>query len=89
MKTPDTTGSIPKPGIISIPLTQPFWDAANSGALLIQHCVDCGHLEHYPRNICAKCWSHDLEWQPATRAGTIWTYTVVSIPGHPACCSEL
>ncbi len=34
--------------------------------------------------MCATCWSEDLAWEPASGRGTVWTFTVVHIPGHPA-----
>jgi uncharacterized OB-fold protein len=85
----DTTVSIARPAIVSVPLTQPFWDAANEGTLLVQRCDRCGHVQHYPRNICVKCWSHELQWVVAAGTGTIWTFTVVNVPGHPAWSAEV
>jgi uncharacterized protein len=74
---------VPKPGHVSTPLTEPYWEAANNGVLLLQNCRDCENVQHYPRNICVRCWSHNLDWKPATGIGTVWTFTIVSIPGHP------
>jgi Predicted nucleic-acid-binding protein containing a Zn-ribbon len=79
---------IAKPAMVSIPLTQPFWAAAAEGTLLLQRCLRCTHIQHYPRTLCARCWSIDLEWTAAQGMGAIWTFTVVSMPGHPAWNAE-
>ena len=41
------------------PETQPFWDAAAAGRLLIKQCEACGERHHYPRPICPFCGSED------------------------------
>ena len=35
-----------KQGVVPDALTQPFWDAANEGRLVIQHCHACDRLQH-------------------------------------------
>jgi len=59
------------------PETQPFWDAAAAGRLLIKKCGSCGERHHYPRAICPFCGSDRTEWQPASGRGTIYTYSVM------------
>lgn len=83
------TKEIKRPGFVSTPLTKTYWDAAEEGELLLQRCVDCTNLQHYPRNICTRCWSEHLDWQPAAGLGRVWTFTVVSIPGHAAWGTEV
>ncbi len=34
--------------------------------------------------MCRACWSENLGWIRAAGTGTVWTFTVVSKPGHPA-----
>lgn len=80
---------IAKPGFVQTPLTKAYWDAAADGELLLQRCVDCNNLQHYPRSICTSCWSEDLVWQSASGLGRVWTFTVVGIPGHAAWGSEV
>lgn len=84
-----TTSVIQRPGLVTTTLTQPFWDSANDGQMLIQYCSDCGHHQHYPRNLCTNCWSKDLNWVSASGRGTVWTFTVVEKPGHPAWAAEV
>jgi uncharacterized OB-fold protein len=57
--------------------TQPFWDAARDGKLLIKHCNACGEYHFYPRPFCPKCWSDDVEWFEASGKATLYTWSVV------------
>lgn len=81
-----TGGLVPvaRPAGVSTPATAPYWQAAAEGRLLLQRCVTCGSLQHYPRTLCAACWSGALAWQEATGLGTVAAFTVVHQPGHPA-----
>jgi uncharacterized OB-fold protein len=57
--------------------TQPFWDAARDGKLLIKHCNACGEYHFYPRPFCPKCWSDHVEWFEASGRATLYTWSVV------------
>jgi hypothetical protein len=57
--------------------TQPFWDAARDGKLLVKRCNACGEHHFYPRPFCPKCWSDDVEWAEASGAATLYTWSVV------------
>lgn len=57
-------------------LSQPFWDAAQTGTLAVQTCTACGHAQHPPRPLCLSCWSADLEWKSASGAATIYSFTI-------------
>jgi len=59
------------------PETQPFWDAAARGRLLVKRCADCGQFHHYPRALCPFCFSERTEWRDASGRGTIYTYSVM------------
>lgn len=78
------TGDIPRPALVPTPETAEFWRAARLGRLLLQRCQRCGGVQHYPRALCARCWHDGLEWFEASGMGSVWTYTVVHRPGHPA-----
>jgi uncharacterized OB-fold protein len=59
-------------------LTQPFWDAANEGRLVIQNCHACNRLQHPPALTCQQCGSGDhLAWKAMSGRGTIYNYGVV------------
>src|SRR5436309_6377565 len=59
------------------PDTQPFWDAARAGTLLIRRCGDCGRFHVYPRPVCQVCWSSNVEWVEASGRATLYTGSVV------------
>ncbi len=63
---------IPKPS----PLTQPFWDGAKAGKLMLPRCTECSRVHWYPRHICPFCHSMNLEWIEASGEGRIHTYAV-------------
>jgi len=57
--------------------TQPYWDAARDGRLLIRRCRACGAAGFYPRPFCVQCWSEDVVWEEASGRATLYTYSVV------------
>lgn len=63
---------IPRQGIH----TQPFWQGAKEGKLMLPHCRSCGRVHWYPRHICPHCQSFDLDWVEGSGEGTIYTYAV-------------
>lgn len=81
--------AVAKPGPVRTPTDEPFWDAASRGELLVQRCGRCGHVQHYPRTLCARCWSHGPQWTEASGFGRVWTFTIVHRPGHPAWRDEV
>jgi len=66
------------------PLTEPFWAAAREGRLVIQRCRDCGTFRHLPHVMCSACQSERSEWVESSGRGTVFTYTIVTHPVHPA-----
>ncbi len=73
MSGPDR--KIPAPPIN--PETQPFWDAAAEGRLLVKRCRSCGQVHYYPRAICPFCFADATEWLPASGLGTVYSYSVM------------
>ena len=57
--------------------TQPFWDAARDGRLLIKRCAACEQFHFYPRPFCPHCWSDAVEWVEASGRATLYTWSVV------------
>ncbi len=57
--------------------TQPFWDAAREGRLLIRRCGACGVAHFYPRPFCPKCWSDQVDWVEASGRATLYTWSTV------------
>ena len=59
------------------PETQPYWDAAAQGRLVIRKCGSCGKLHHYPRTVCPFCFADATEWQAASGRGTIYAFSIM------------
>jgi hypothetical protein len=76
-----TTPERPKPSRTD--LTAPFWDAAAAGQLVVQRCLNCGALRHYPRPMCPACYGTTAEWHPLSGRGEIYSYTVAHQAFHP------
>lgn len=63
--------------------TQPFWDAAKEGRLLIKLCRACGKHHFYPRPFCPTCWSDDVDWVEASGRATLYTWSIVRVNDLP------
>lgn len=63
---------IPKPS----PLTQPFWDGAREGRLMLPRCTSCNRVHWYPRHICPHCHATEIEWIEGSGEGRIHTFAV-------------
>ena len=61
------------------PESQPFWDAAKRGVLMLAHCHACGVVHYYPRPMCPHCWSEDVELRPASGRGVVYTFSTVYV----------
>jgi uncharacterized OB-fold protein len=73
----------PFPAPVRTPVNEPFWAGVDAGELRLQHCPDCGHVGFPPRVRCPDCFA-DLEWRPASGAGTVYSVGVVHRPNQPA-----
>lgn len=68
--------------------SEPYWEAACDGELVLQQCADCGEFQFYPRSVCRHCWSDDLSFEPAAGTGTVYSYTECHRPGQPGYADE-
>jgi uncharacterized OB-fold protein len=70
------------PGIAPLPDrdSQPFWDAAERGELVVQLCSNCGRRQYPPMPVCANCHSAELSWTPAPPSGRLYSWVVVHHP---------
>lgn len=57
--------------------TRPYWDGCAAGQLMYQRCADCGRVQLIPRALCEHCQSAQLGWLPASRKGTVLSFTTV------------
>lgn len=56
--------------------TQPFWDGAADGKLLVPRCADCGHFRWPPGPFCPRCRSQSIDWTPAGPA-RLYSFTII------------
>jgi hypothetical protein len=61
-----------------------FYAFLARGELRLQRCSACGAWRHPPRHRCAACGSLDASWEPASRRGRVFTWTVTHRPVDPA-----
>lgn len=73
----DEKREIPKPLPEITPVTQPFWEAAANGGLVMQRCAECRSWVWCPRPACVECGSEKLEWTPLCGRGEIFAFTVI------------
>lgn len=64
-------------------LTEPFWEAAKNGRLLVQRCSECGSYIFRPQFACTQCFSADLVWVEASGHGVINSFSTVRRPAYP------
>ena len=75
---------MPKPVPAPSELTKPFWDAVDSRRLVIQRCQGCRRYHHPPVELCAKCLSSDLAFEPVSGRGSIYSFTITHDARQPA-----
>jgi uncharacterized OB-fold protein len=63
--------------------TQPFWDAALAGRLVVSRCTSCGTFVLPPQPYCFHCRGQTFAWTELPGTGTVYTYTVARHPLHP------
>lgn len=61
-----------------------FWEGAQKNKFLLQKCLDCNKLQFFPRPVCVGCFSMNLGWQESAGVGTVYSFTPVTMPLHPA-----
>lgn len=70
----------PRPLPMPTNFTKPFWEGTKQGKFLLQHCPRCGIWQYYPRPVCMKCMSRELEWREASGKGTVYSFTITRMP---------
>lgn len=64
--------------------TQPFWDAAQRGALAVQRCSACGEHRLYPKALCPGCHAEAHEWVEVSGRGRVYSFSVVRRAPSPS-----
>lgn len=72
--------------VLPIPddVTTPWWEATRESKLLLQTCLQCQHVQHYPRAVCTQCAGNQLEWVESAGQGVVDSFTVVHRAPSPA-----
>ena len=70
----------PHPGRLS----QRYWDGCRDGELWFQRCDTCGTIPARPTSICPHCYGRSLSWERSAGLGSLYSWTVVWRPQHPA-----
>jgi uncharacterized protein len=65
------------PQPITTPLTEPFYEAAAEGRLLVQRCQATGRHQWYPRAHSVHDIGGDVEWVESSGRGVVYTFSVV------------
>lgn len=60
-----------------------FWEGADDGRLLIQHCKTCDTLRHPPAPMCPHCQSLDWDAVAASGRGTVYSFVIMHYPPIP------
>ena len=64
--------------------SKPFWDGLKAHKLILQRCVQCKKVRHYPRPMCDACHSMACEWFEASGQGKVHSWAVNHHAFHPA-----
>ena len=67
--------SYPEPTLTET--NRPLIEAWGRGELVLQHCAPCGHIIFFPRELCPKCWSTQLEWRKHSGRGRVVSHSRV------------
>jgi uncharacterized protein len=65
-----------------------FFDAAEGGQLVVARCVACAVYAE-PGEVCCPACGSDLQWAPASGAGTVYAYAVVHQVFHPSLAGDV
>ncbi len=67
----------PKPLPVPDADTRPFWEGTKKHELRIQRCQSCRSFFFYPRSVCPKCHSQQLEWVRVSGKAQLYSYAIV------------
>jgi uncharacterized protein len=76
--------TVPMPIPSPSPATQPFWDAAQEGRLIMPRCPQCGIYQFPPTLACNECGCDRMEWVPVSGRGSVFSFVVYHRVYHPA-----
>ena len=73
-----------RPAPLVTELSEGFWQGVREERLVIQRCLGCGLLRHYPQPMCPGCRALGFDWAPVSGRGRIYSYTIAHRAFHPA-----
>ena len=79
----------PPPFPLMDALTEPFWQGASEGKLMIQRCQKCGFYVHPPRPVCRDCLSMELAPEQVSGRGELYTWVIVEQAFQPFFADKL
>ena len=85
MSTVVATQPVPK----ETPVSEPYWAGLREGVLKMQKCRACGQLRHYPRLVCSRCWSMEVDWVVASGKAWAHSWSVAHHAFHPGLAGEV
>jgi uncharacterized OB-fold protein len=56
--------------------TEKFWSGGATGDLFIARCQSCGWWLHPPQPVCPECRSFEVEPEPVSGRGSVWSFTI-------------
>jgi len=71
---------VPRPSARS----EPFWRGCREGRLVLPLCAICGTRVLRAFAVCPHCHGTELTWEQSGGEGTLYSWTVVWRPPHPA-----
>ncbi|HZQ37819.1 MAG TPA: Zn-ribbon domain-containing OB-fold protein [Dehalococcoidia bacterium] len=69
--------------------SEPFFQGAREGKLMLMRCESCGAYRFPSRDRCDVCWSTDTEWVQASGKGTVYTFGIMHQLYHPGFKDEI
>jgi uncharacterized OB-fold protein len=71
------------------PDSLPYWEGLRAGRLVLQRCGACGVVRHYPRPVCASCFSMAVDWIEASGRGIVHSWTETHHAFLPSLAADL
>jgi uncharacterized protein len=78
-----------KPAPIPDAASAPFFDGADAGRLMLQHCTTCNEWSWPVRERCPHCFAAALEWRQASGQGMLYTFTIMHQVMNPGFASAV
>lgn len=78
-----------RPLPVSQPESDPYWDGARNGDLMLQRDRSTGEYQFYPRGFSLATPGGELEWVKASGRATLHTFGIVHAAPHPGFADDV